>query len=358
MPAQPRPQRQALGPLALGLLLGVADAPAQVLPMPGPALDEVQVLAPDPGEPPQADCLAFEAGSLPRPRVPVLARTALVRGEPVQGTVRATFRFTRPNRAPQARVLHTEADSLPLREAYAQSVLDHAQDLRLPCLPLEADSLSLVREFRFTPQGEPHLFALLGDLQDPRNKDMPTCLVHLKDPPQDGAGAALPMLPVQGRVLVQARFVAPDQPPEVQAWMHVRAEALRPIVMERTEHMRLPCLEGPPLDVPLMFSFHFQPGHYGFKDLTLPQLLRQGRRSGQPQRWDTQAMGCPFDIQLQYRRPVQPNIVRELQPAHPQRQALLQHLVSLELDLSPIAGPAMFGALARVHVPCGSFASR
>lgn len=344
-----RVQRRCLGwVLAMAVGLAAANpAQAQLLRLIGNDGPSVEMLPPTGTEPGEGACLQVEEGQLPRPAVPVALRAQHFKGE-----VRVELRFSRGDRPPAFRVLEVSAPGGEGRQL-AESVRSHARHLRLPCLSRGSAGLTLVRTYRFDHRGEYVLHALMDRHKDPRSRGARDCLTHISGatrPAESLAG-----LPGEGRMVLRARFVAPDQAPAVEAFHMPPAAPARDFARKWVGGLRVPCLEGDPIELTFAFQFRWEGQAFGLNDLTLPQLLRHARPRPDAQSWDTQAMACPFDLVLWYGQPQLPNIVLGLVSDHPARGAMLERLVGLELNLQPAQINAVFGSQVDVHVPCGSF---
>ena len=75
--------------------------------------------------------------------------------------------------------------------------------------------------------------------------------------------------------------------------------------------------------------------------------LRQQRVS-----FDFNTMNCPFEVTLAYRQPYRRNRVGQVGEPHPARQALLEWLAGLELNLPDTTLDAVWGDEVTLTVPC------
>lgn len=329
------------------LALAASPAAAQALRLIGADGPPVTLLPAPADDPAVGACLQVEDGLLPRPVMPVALRP-----QRFDAVVRVELRFTRPNRPPTARVLHAQAPDNASR-LLAESVLEHARHLRLPCLPRDAEGATLVRDYRFNMAGEYELPLLRDRQNDPRSREAQACLTHVSG--AKTPAAPLERLPGEGRVVVRARFTSPDQAPEVQAHHFPPAAPARDFALQWMSGFRVPCLQGEPVELTFALQFQYVDQVLGFRDLSLTQLLRQARRRPDAQTWDTHSMGCPFDLVLWYGQPHLPNIVMGLVTRHEGRAPFFERLVGLELDLLPSQLNAVYGSQVDVHVPCGRF---
>jgi len=68
--------------------------------------------------------------------------------------------------------------------------------------------------------------------------------------------------------------------------------------------------------------------------------------------FDLTAMGCPFDLRLQYRQPFMPNDVRELDNRNPARRPFMRWLAAAELDIPGNTLDSVFADSTTLRVPC------
>lgn len=298
-------------------------------------------------------CLSPPAAQRGAPDYPF---EAYKRGE--AGRVHARLTFTAAGQAPALMVLAQEGDG-----SFVDAVRAHVQALRVPCLASGAAPAVMDIDYVFRPDDRTvhWLQPVDGDRAERQRQ-----LACLRMP------AELPLYPdaalraeMQATVLVQMRFAAADQPPALQ--LHPRAdpgamvdkrrllERFAQAVEKSARNARMPCHSGAPLDLVVTYIFRLEGvGLQGFKPgLTLPALLPAVRGIGRQQlAFDTNRMGCPFDVGLAYRRPQLPNAVAEIGNIDPARRPLLEWLAQVDFDLPAPMLDAIYGDTAKITVPC------
>lgn len=287
-----------------------------------------------------------------------LSPPAELRGEPEypeqaykfghKGRVKVAIEFPGgPFGGPRLKVLEHEGD-----DEFVTSVRRYLGKLEAPCLGAN-ERAELVFEFVFNPELRKVTWADPTDADGERRKRMLGCIRHLQAPKQLEYPYRAQRRQVQGRVLARLRFEAPDAAPQVEVFHRPSAQDLADAVQPWAAQWRMPCLEGGPVTVTQLYTFVFDKDVYGFKPLTLPQLL--GNIKGLSERGlklDTTTMGCPFDLKLHYRRPMLTNVVGEVDRSEPSRRPLLELLTAAELDLRNAGLDAIYGDTADITVPC------
>jgi hypothetical protein len=319
---------------ALALCLGLAGH--------GAALAQIEVR---PLPSPASQCLVATDPKQPAPAYPFKEYR-----EGTPGRVLVELRFTGPDRAPAVRVLEHSGGS-----DFAPAVRAWARTLRVPC-HTEGEAV-LVQEYLFRPFEERVVFGPPADEAEARRAELARCVVHERGP------SSAPRYPgnaqrrgQQGRVFAQMRFNAPDQPPEVTLLHRPEARVFADAVLPWTRGWRMPCFE-PGRDESVRFTaefvFKFQGEHFGFRPMTLLDFMSnvKGVRA-QALQMDTHAMGCPFDVQLQYLQPLRPNIVGTRGEYRAEREPLLQWLRQAELQAPPATLDSVYADSADITVPC------
>jgi hypothetical protein len=319
--------------LGLCLLAGLGDA----------ALAQKLELAPSAA----LECLTPKLSEGDVPEYPF---AAFKRGE--AGRVKVALTFTTPDTRPAVKVLEREGDG-----EFVHAVEDHARKLRVPCHDGGVRPVQLELEFVFKPDDRKVFWQRPVDLADVARKEQLACLKQTSsgDTPLYPAWAKAREL--QGRVLAQARFEAPDRPPVVQVFARPRMRLLADQVKEWTEGYRMPCHQGGPVTVQWTFVYVLDgSGGYGFKPgLSLAQILPLVKGIHEQKiDHDLNIMGCPFDLRLAYRRPGLINQVGEVGVHNPARQPLIDWLAAIELDLPSENLDRVFGDTMLMTVPCGS----
>lgn len=298
-------------------------------------------LAPSP-----ATCMSPPAQQRGTPDYP---QDLWVAGTP--GRVLVELIFTGPDLRPEVKILRSEGGP-----EFVESVRRHVRDLRLPCLE-SADIPARVRiDFDFKPVERKAVASAAVDPDRAEQERQLACVVN-----GDGPAPAFPMEArrsgVQGRVLVEMRFVNANGPPEVTLISRPASKVFLPSVARWAEQFRMPCHAGRP--VPTRWTLVYRIAgdeRYGFKKIRLVEFLGsiRGLESMQAQ-FDFNAMGCPFEIRLQYVQPQRRNVVVEINEPLPQRQPFLDWLAGAELKISDRDQDAVFGDSVVLAVPCGKF---
>ena len=156
-------------------------------------------------------------------------------------------------------------------------------------------------------------------------------------------------------VLARLRFVAADQPPQVQLFFRPASAPLANAVETMVKGYRMPCFEGAEA-INSTWEFFFRldglPA-FGFKALTLPLFISHVHGiKAQTLQMDTSTMGCPFDLRFAYLQPYMANTVAEIGDRDPARRPLLAWLAAQHLDLPRRALDAVFADSTVITVPC------
>ena len=299
------------------------------------------MLAPSP-----ATCMSPPAAQRGTPDYPQDLWTA---GTP--GRVLVELIFTGPDLRPEVKILHTEGGP-----TFVESVRRHVRDLRLPCLE-SADVPARVQiDFVFKPVERKAVASTAVDPDRAEQERQLACVVN-------GAGSA-PAYPmearrkgVQGRVLVEMRFVNADGPPEITLLARSASRDFLPSVTGWAEQFRMPCHAGRPVPTRWTLVYRLEGDErYGFKKIRLVEFLGSIRGLETMRvNFDFNAMGCPFELRLQYLQPQRRNVVVEINEPSPLRQPFLAWLAGAELKISDRDQDAVFGDRVVLAVPCGKF---
>ena len=268
-----------------------------------------------------------------------------------RSTVEIELVFEAPGEAPEVKFLNRNH-----RDVFERPIKDYARTLRVPCMAAGAPPVRLRQEFVFEPNdGRKVVYTAISDAEEGQRRKLLECAVWPK-----GEAAAVEYPPGdlralrQGIVVVRARFVDPGRAPELEVLdnggSRYFVEAVRPYLAQ----MRMPCLEGDPLDLHMFFRFMID-GASGtrqvLKDLSLREYLGMGEVT-RGVYFDTTMMACPFDVRLKFRQPFEPNGISELEAAVPARHAFLDWLASVKLKIDPKLAKELFSQESTVHVPC------
>jgi hypothetical protein len=278
----------------------------------------------------------------------------------LNGRVQVQLRFTGPTLAPAVTVLAQEGDS-----SFVDAVRAHVSSFRVPCHASD-QPVDLVFDFHFRPDqpDAPVVAPLPVDSADAARAQQLQCI-------ENSGGSNLPAYPlearregVQGRVLVELRFEAPDKPPLAKLLPRIGGDAaaqgrhdtryfLAPLRTWLAGY-RMPCLQGAPVTVTQVYVFVLEGSSFGFKPgLVLRDVLRTVRDiRRQRLQFDFSTMGCPFDVALRYRQPNLPNLAQALGGQHPARQPFLDWLAQVQLDLPDKSLDAVYGDELKFSVPC------
>lgn len=303
---------------------------------------------------------ANELQPVPSAAVRCLTPDSTQRGQPVYpkeeledrvgGTVQVELIFTTPDKRPEVNVLESSRNV-----AFVDAVKDHVRQFRVPCLEPADIPVRLRQTYVFVPDGRLITSSAPVDADEAERRRMMGCVV--RDDPSEK-----PEFPWRarrseqsGRVLVVARFSAPDQPPQVKTFDSRFNNLLVDYAKEWVRGYRMPCHSGRPVEYTYTLEFSFVDSRpMGFKDISLRTFV--GAVKGiEHQRvvFDFRTMQCPFEIQLHYRQPHLPNHVGVVGEAVAARQPFLDWLSQAELRLTPPQHAAVVGAVATLDVPCG-----
>ena len=277
----------------------------------------------------------------------------------MSGQVKVRLRFTGPDLAPGVTVLSQVGD-----DSFLDAVRAHVATLRVPCHDGQRAAAELDIDFVFRAgDATPVAPAVPVDPAQADHDRQAACLTRTD-------GTAFPDYPlralkegVEGRVLVQMRFDAPDKPPVVRVLPRVGGDGAGS-QNHPTRHFveplrtwaagyRLPCLQGEPLTITTSYLFRSEKV-FGFKPgLSLREVLPMVRGIGQQRlQFDFTQMGCPFDVSLSYRQPNLPNAVRAPIGSSPAHAAFADWLRQMQLDLPAAALDTVYGDDLQFTVPC------
>ena len=256
--------------------------------------------------------------------------------------------FTAPDEAPTVDVLEKEGGA-----EFVESVQKHVRTFRAPCLALADTPAALTIEFVFKPDARRAFWTEPVDSRAGKREAMLKCISHESKDKRPDYPISLADDGIQGSVLAQMRFVAPDSPPEVRVYSRPSARRLKNHVESWARGYRMPCHEGAPVETTWTFRFRFEGDHQGFKPLTLRQLLGNVPGIGKQRLFfDFNTMACPFDVRLRYWQSQLPNLVAEMGDRQPSRRPFLNWLSGIELDLPSAALDAVFGDDVTITIPC------
>lgn len=264
------------------------------------------------------------------------------------GRVKMQARFTAPDKPPTLEVLESEGGA-----EFVAAVREQMRTWRVPCLPQPAGEARLEQEYVFSPDKREIYWGAPQDKYDEVRLAQEACLVHVSGRKQPEFPRAALRDGVQGRVVTRLTFNTPDKPPLGQVHFRPDAELLGKAIKDWVTGYRLPCLSGESVALDIGFTFVFEGESYGFRPLTLRQFLPmvKGILKQKPV-FDTNTMGCPFDLRFVYRQPAMKNAVGSIAQRDAARRPLLEWLAGVELDLPPKSLDAVFGDETTITVPC------
>lgn len=264
------------------------------------------------------------------------------------GSVKVELNFASPTLAPEVKLLAHQGDA-----EFVDVVRRHVAGWRVPCMAAGARPVKLVQDFAFSSSLKAAVAEPPQDAGDVLRSELLKCMQHT-------SGTLKPEYPMRamragmvGRVLVNLVFRDPAGPPEVRVDARPAIGLLRDRIEEHVAGLRLPCLSGEVVSAYMVYAFRIEDDHFGFKPLTLSQLLGSGKGIRDSSlRLDTTTMGCPFDLRFSYFRPAQANEVQVVGPRRPEQRPLLDLLAGLELALPSQSLDAVFADTTTVTVPC------
>ena len=260
----------------------------------------------------------------------------------------AEFTFSGPDAAPAVRFKDDD------HRAMQASIEAYSKQLRVPCLAKGDAPVTLKQTFDFVPNdGRKVAWTSPVEPANVRRAAEFKCMTSDAKLRPDYPMASL-RANREGVVVARVRFVAPDQPPEVEFLDNGGDAHFVNAVRGFTTSLRSPCLQGEPLET--MF-------HYGFvidgnprpvlNDIDLQQFVATVKKVPAGSAYfDTQLMKCPFDVRITFEQPWEPNIVQELEEDVPARHAFLDWMSQREFNLPPRDSNKLIGQQMVVHVPC------
>jgi hypothetical protein len=104
------------------------------------------------------------------------------------------------------------------------------------------------------------------------------------------------------------RFVAPDKAPISEVLPSTRNRQLRQSVAGFVDGLRMPCLEGAPMDTFVAYKFVLENNDRTIlRDMDLIHFLKNAKNLPVPVEFNFDQMSCPFDVKLSYYRPYNNN---------------------------------------------------
>ncbi|MBL8329446.1 MAG: hypothetical protein JNJ71_11375 [Rubrivivax sp.] len=269
------------------------------------------------------------------------------------GRVAVEMTFTQADRAPRVRVLNTPEAVLVL----TQAVEAHLSGFRVPCLP-EGQSVTVNQEFNFVPDDGRQVvqWTQAREPEAERRKEELKCLVRPSQKMSYPLNAR--RVNAQGVVPLRGRFHRADGPPTITLLDSTPHSALVSAAQDYMAQLRLPCLQGEPLDVDFFFMFILEDApRWAIQDMDLSQYLTLVKGIQEAQAYfDFGAMKCPFDLRVEMRQPAADNRVGELDGPVPERAFFIDWLSRQRLDLPAARQNALMTQRTTLRVPCGVLA--
>lgn len=290
------------------------------------------------------ECMTPQAGARGVPEYD----PRLVRAK-VGGQVKVELAFQHPGQAPAVRMLTLDGH-WQLEEA----VREHVQKFRLPCQDAAGEPSRVVLTFDFQPNDGRRVVSLPP--QDPAQAErlrMQQCLSRISGPELPSYPRRAEAQGLEGKVLVRMRFDSPTQPPALSFLTEPVEVLFKRELASYLSHRRLPCQQGVPVDVDMLFDFRLEGGpRTVIRDLDLVRLVGSARSVPRPANFDTRTLGCPFDLRVQYRQPFAPNVVSQLETHRPERAEFQEWLSRVELKLDEATALRVLGDTFTLSVPC------
>ncbi|RVT52454.1 hypothetical protein [Rubrivivax albus] len=267
-------------------------------------------------------------------------------------TIKVELVFTGPQASPEVRLLEDRVHDRVLTE----SVRQHVSAWRVPCMRAGGEPVRIAQTYVFRPDDGRNVVALpprdAGEAARERQRQCLTRITpdSLPDYPTRARSAE-----EQGSFLVRLRFATAVDAPDMQIVAGPRSSALRRALADFVPGYRLPCHAGEgPVSLDFLFVFRLQDTRrVVLEDMTLTRFLGAAREVP-PARFDTGAMGCPFDLRVQHFQPFKPHVVGQLGEARPERLDLIEWLSRIELKVERPTALALLGEEFTLSVPCGT----
>lgn len=304
------------------------------------AQDVRPTLAPSPA----LRCLSPALAERGKPEYPEVADTLKL-----GATVEVELRFDGPAHGPAVELLTPQAG-----DDFVRAVRRHVRRLRVPCMSGNDAPVRLRQTYVFSPDGRSSFVGAPRDQADTERAAQLSCVrrvnpLYMPSYPENARRES-----EQGRVLLLLRFVSADGPPEVQAFPNRWNRLLSRHAVQWASEYRMPCFAGKPVEATWTFLYRLGDDlPPTFKDLDLLTFLRSVKDiRSQRLHFDFNPMGCPFDLRLTYFRPHLPNRVAQLDQVRTERQAFVDWLSEVELQLPARLAGQLLGDDITLRVPC------
>lgn len=265
------------------------------------------------------------------------------------GQVQVVLTFTDKDSAPKVKVLNSNQWNEDAFDDFSRSVERFVSRYRLPCLT--EGKAELRQDFRFSPDDKK---AYAMDAADgPSEWSKADCKYdYLGEKPVYPSSSQMPT----GNVYVRLKFLQRDEPPVVTVVFGGGHYQLAEITKSWMAQYRLRCAK--PLEAPVETTHIHRFTPVGgvpvtLKDMGLvPFLQSVDRKSLGTPKFDTNTMGCPFDVKVTLLQPHAPNTVRELVRSEPSRKDFLQWITTLRFKYPEGFERYLVGDTTTVTVPC------
>lgn len=267
----------------------------------------------------------------------------------VAGKAVVQLKFTAPDRAPIVWFVE-EAHT----RGFNQSIRKFVEQYRLPCMLPNADPVVWTQEFNFEPGDGKTL--VVPTVKDRASKYDSKCLIQPKSRFSSNVYEDLIRSYVSYRILLSTTFTAQNTAPIVRVIYDGGRPRAAAEVKEHIETYRYTCpmLAGDEHRMQHLYKFAAKDAPIAvFKDGGLKEFLGMvDKDSVGSVKFDTEQMGCPFDLKVRVLQPYAPNGVQQMGTYDPRRRPLTQWIEKLKVNLRQDLEPKMIGESMRVTVGC------
>jgi hypothetical protein len=269
-------------------------------------------------------------------------------------TLEAEFEFHGPDERPRVKV-----DGNP-RQDFRDAVETYADQLRVPCMGANNQSVKLRQTFVFIPNdGRKVAWSSPSDEANPGRAEQLKCIVK---PSSDSVWypATMARAGREASVLARVRFFDAMKAPTWEVLSNGGDRSFEGAVGPYLDLLRLPCLAGGPIEENIRFEFRIEGGGGRLarpilKDQTLQTFLAVVKPiPANSVFFDTTTMKCPFDVRLTFQQPFERNKIEELEEDVAARHPLLDWLGELEFNVDKKHAAAVNGQQMVVHIPCAT----
>lgn len=255
----------------------------------------------------EAKCLRHIGGA----DKPVYPPEVLARKE--GAALNLTMTFDSPDGAPQVAFEPAFLGEVGLQ--LEQSVRDYAAGLRVPCL--QPGKRAMLRQtYAFVPYDTRSVYVeRVADADSERRKAMLACITRRAGAPEPTYSTRGRQKEEQGNVLLELTFHSHTEPPVSRVLAAPFQASIRGVALADAANLIMPCNDGNPIRMTRLYQFRLiDAKRVVMRDLSLRDLLASADNLPTGVRFDTQVMGCPFDLRLTYWQPHAPNEVLQFEP--------------------------------------------